>query len=152
MANGHGGYRQPRNPAPASGPGRLSRRTDGGPGQKLQVASGQPYGERQALLAQERLAPMAQSPSVPTPGVPQAQPPQGGLPSMTPLDAETRRPGEPITHGVPIGPGANSLNFPDQAQPGAGSGSMTALLQRLSATDATGILGQLMVAAQSRNA
>ena len=30
MANGRGGYRQPSNPAPVSGPGALSKRTDGG--------------------------------------------------------------------------------------------------------------------------
>ena len=29
MADGHGGYRRPTNPSPVSGPGALSRRTDG---------------------------------------------------------------------------------------------------------------------------
>jgi hypothetical protein len=29
MANGHGGPRTPANPAPVSGPGALSKRTDG---------------------------------------------------------------------------------------------------------------------------
>ena len=44
MPNGHGGYRKPEHPAPASGPGRLSKRTDGGPGQKLANYTGLDYG------------------------------------------------------------------------------------------------------------
>lgn len=31
MTEGRGGYRRPTNPAPVSGPGELSQRTDGGP-------------------------------------------------------------------------------------------------------------------------
>ena len=40
----------------------------------------------------------------------------------------------------------------DLPTPAQGTGQMTALLQRLSSTDTTGILGQLMQAAQARNA
>ena len=59
---GHGGYRQPDNPAAVSGPGALSQRTDGGAGSKTQpirVASGGAYGERQAAEQQQAAAPMA---------------------------------------------------------------------------------------------
>ena len=41
-----GGYQQPTNPAPVSGPGALSKRTDGA-GQPAQYMSGLPYGQGQ---------------------------------------------------------------------------------------------------------
>ena len=43
MAEQHGGKRTPRNPAPVSGPGRLSRRTDGGPAQVNAQMTGRRY-------------------------------------------------------------------------------------------------------------
>jgi hypothetical protein len=46
---GDGGYQAPRNPAPVSGPGKLSKRTDGGPAQALMTPTGLPYGEAGAL-------------------------------------------------------------------------------------------------------
>ena len=79
MANGHGGYRQPTNPSPVSGPGALSRRTDG------------------PLHA-------------PIPGTDA----QGGAPvgpdpsTLTPVGAPTERPQEPVSAGLPTGPGAGS--------------------------------------------
>jgi len=42
-----GGYREPSNPAPVSGPGALSQRTDGGPTQGAKYISGLPYGQGQ---------------------------------------------------------------------------------------------------------
>lgn len=156
MSDGHGGHRTPRNPAPASGPGRLSKRTDGGPTQKLEAPTGMAYGDHQALMAQERTAPMSQVDTVHPAQVPAA--PQGGggtPPQLTPLGAPTTRPGEPVTHGVDIGPGGGSnvlMPGPMQQSQAAGTGQMTALLQRLSPADTTGILGRLMQAAQARNA
>ena len=47
-----GGYRQPSNPAPVSGPGALSARTDGGAGnskQPIRRIPGQAYGEQREL-------------------------------------------------------------------------------------------------------
>jgi len=49
-----GGYRKPGNPAPVSGPGKLSRRTDGGPGSKQamrEVPSNGQYGYRAETTA-----------------------------------------------------------------------------------------------------
>ena len=41
MAEAHGGYRQPSSPAPVSGPGALSKRTDGNaPSQAARYISG----------------------------------------------------------------------------------------------------------------
>lgn len=77
---GHGGPRQPANPAPVSGPGALSARTDGGPGSKAQpirVPTGGGYGEAGALEAQQRGAPLPAGGGVPGAPVPQA-PPRGG--------------------------------------------------------------------------
>lgn len=53
-----GGYRKPANPAPVSTP-QSGRRTDGGAGQPIRVASQQAYGERKKLEAAQASAPMA---------------------------------------------------------------------------------------------
>lgn len=94
MANGHGGQRTPANPAPVSGPGALSARTDGGPGgsQPMMVAPGGAYGDRQEMESIQSGADMAQAP-----GPPRPMPP--GL--MDP----TANPDEPITAGAEVGPG-----------------------------------------------
>jgi len=93
MANGHGGERTPANPAPVSGPGALSARTDGGPTQGMMVAPGGAYGERQEMEAIQSGADM-----------------QGGgggtsAPTPLPLGAPSANPDEPITAGVPVGAG-----------------------------------------------
>ena len=90
-----GGYREPSNPAPISGPGALSQRTDGGPTQPARYMSGLPYGEGQQNYDNQVAAPMAGNP------VPQMEMP-------TPLTAPTARPNEPITAGVNIGDGPGS--------------------------------------------
>jgi len=90
-----GGYRKPNNPAPVSGPGALSQRTDGGPTQAATYMAGLPYGQGQQNYDNQVAAPMAGNP------IPQMQMP-------TPLLAPTTRPSEPITTGVDIGDGAGS--------------------------------------------
>jgi hypothetical protein len=92
-----GGYRKPENPAPASGPGALSKRTDGGPAQGAKYMSGMPYGEN--TMDQQTAAPMAGRASVPST-------PEVAMP--TSLMAPTQRPNEPITSGVDIGDGPGS--------------------------------------------
>lgn len=95
-----GGYRQPSNPAPYSGPGALSKRTDGGAIEGMQPPATQPpkymaglgYGEG-GNMEQQSGAPMAGNdiPAMPIP--------------MTPLTAPTMRPEEPITAGINLGAG-----------------------------------------------
>jgi hypothetical protein len=100
MAEQQGGYRRPANPAPVSGPGAMSRRTDGGPA--AEYVSGLPYGEGQAFYDLQTSAPM---------GNQQAAKPQtrkGGRPAggaLVSLTAPTQRPDEPLTTGNPMGPG-----------------------------------------------
>jgi hypothetical protein len=87
--------RTPSNPAPVSGPGALSKRTDGGPTQAATYMSGLPYGQGQQNYDNQVAAPMAGNP------IPQMEMP-------TPLTAPTSRPNEPITAGVNIGDGPGS--------------------------------------------
>ena len=93
MANGHGGYRKPNNPAPVSGPGAMSRRTDGGPSQPVADVGGFEYGGRQDFVDIQGGAPMAATDNSPA------------LTPPPPLFSPTERPGEPVTSGVPAGPG-----------------------------------------------
>lgn len=113
MANGHGGYRRPEKPAAVSGPGKHSKRTDGGPGvsekQAARYISGQDYGEGQVANEVARSAPLAAA---------------GAVPGFTPLpegfvgfDAESQYPDEPETAGFDYGPGSGyrpmDLSFDD---------------------------------------
>lgn len=113
MADNRGGYRQPANPAPVSGPGALSQRTDGGPTEGMQspstqparYISGLPYGQGKETYDQQTAAPMQGTdiPSMPEP--------------VVPLSAPTQRPSEPITSGIDMGagPGTEALRIPNMA-------------------------------------
>lgn len=104
MADGHGGMRTPANPAPVSGPGALSRRTDGQP---ARYASGMPYGDGQDFYDLQTSAPLAATDNVQA-GRRQAR--QSGAAPVpaavaTPLFSPTQRPEEPVTAGAAYGPG-----------------------------------------------
>ena len=72
-----GGYRQPTNPAPTSGPGALSKRTDGGAIEGMSKPqpkadwTGLPYGDNKSVNDQESAANLAGNPvpSMPAPVV-----------------------------------------------------------------------------------
>lgn len=101
-----GGTRTPKNPAPVSGPGALSQRTDGGAGQPIRVAGGQPYGQRQQLEQTQAAAPMAAGQPPPSPA--------GNRPSLS------RAPGPPDGGGI-FGPTQRPQEAPNTgltAQPG----------------------------------
>lgn len=100
-----GGPRKPSRPAPASGPGRLSRRTDGGPAQMMRDLPNASYGEQQAYTDLQRgaglsLAPGALSPSTGGSGM---APPSPA--AATPFNAPSQYPDVPVTAGSPLGPG-----------------------------------------------
>ena len=107
MADNRGGYRQPNNPAPVSGPGALSQRTDGGAVEGMQAPATQApkymaglgYGKG-GNMEQQSGAAMAGSdiPNMPTP--------------MVPLTAPTTRPEEPVTTGINLGAGAGTEAMP----------------------------------------
>lgn len=98
-----GGKRVPRNPAPVSGPGRMSRRTDGGPQQTKAEMTGMGYGENADFQEIQSGAPMAAAPTAPSA---RSRKGASGSPvSATPLFSPTQRPDEPITAGAPFGPG-----------------------------------------------
>lgn len=84
-----GGYQQPSNPAPVSGPGALSKRTDGGPGQGRMQLPDAAYGEQKDFQQIQAGAAMEEA----------------AQPQVIPLSEPTMRPDEPVTHGSPSGPG-----------------------------------------------
>jgi hypothetical protein len=115
-----GGYQSPSNPAPASGPGALSKRTDGGPADKqanrvpnvTDPESSLQVGDRQMLQAAQGIAPLpqAQSPRVASPSrrnPSSAVEGAGALPSGF-FDSESARPMEPVTAGMDMGAGPGS--------------------------------------------
>lgn len=88
-----GGYRRPANPAPVSGPGAMSARTDGGPAdaQPMRAIPDAAYGEQADFMGIQAGAPMAADPQM--------------MPQIPGIDAPTNRPGEPVTAGAALGPG-----------------------------------------------
>ena len=97
MADNRGGYQQPTNPAPVSGPGALSQRTDGGATegmtQPVKEYTGLPYGENKAVNDTQSAASMA--------GDPFKSP-------LLDLMAPSTRPDQPITAGISGGPGGGT--------------------------------------------
>lgn len=87
-----GGYQEPSNPAPVSGPGPMSQRTDGGPGQPMRDIPNAGYGENKDFREIEGSSPMAGAGASPGPDV-------------VPFGAESQRPDEPVTAGAEAGPG-----------------------------------------------
>lgn len=130
MPNNHGGPRTPANPAPVSGPGSLSRRTDGGPAKPAYV-NGLPYGEGQDFYDLQTSAPLG-APNAATPRMKSGASSQGGAPSPTPLFAPTARPDEPVTAGAPFGPGSGPSPMGQQAS------SLQQSLRKMVASDDSG--------------
>jgi hypothetical protein len=121
--------------APQNNPANIS--ATGGNGQSGRDYTGFAYGENQALSQQQAGAPMAKAPS-PTSAAPLMA---SNLPQVTPLNAPSERPDEPVTTGIAMGPGAGpeALTLP-------GTGDTSEDKQRL-----LSYLPALEVAAQSPN-
>ena len=66
--------------------------------QAVRRIPGMPYGEQQELTQQQQAAPL------PKATTPQAQPVRRPMPQID-IFAETQRPSEPVTSGLPFGPG-----------------------------------------------
>lgn len=132
-----GGYRKPSNPAPVSGPGSLSRRTDGGPTQGAKYIRGNTYGESKALMEAQQAAPMAAAPA-PSASVtrPQVRPMQ----PITELTAPTERPDEPFSTGMPFDPttpGPEILGVRNQ------QATLSSTLMQIAPFDETGEITEL---------
>ena len=86
-------YRTTSQEKAVSGPGKLSERTD-------MVPSGGAYGDRKRYEEQVAGAPIAKGTDVPTmkSGAPAAN-------KLTSLFDMTKNPDQPVTDGVPVGPG-----------------------------------------------
>lgn len=108
MAEQHGGKRTPRQPAPVSGPGSMSRRTDGGPQQVAAQMTGMGYGENADYMDIQSGAPMSASGSTR-----QAGRKAPARPATRPLFANSERPDEPVTAGAPVGPGEGPMRMPN---------------------------------------
>lgn len=108
-----GGYQPPASPAPVSGPGALSQRTDRQPQMQLPDAA---YGEQKTFREDQAGAPMAATPDVS--GGPVVGP--ADLSNVVGLGAPTDRPGEPVTAGAAMGPGpgVESLGLSDEEDAG----------------------------------
>lgn len=96
---GKGGYQKPNNPAPVSGPGKMSQRTDGGPAdpQPQRHIPTDDWGGSTEMNDVQQGAPMA-----------------GGVvrePQPTRLDAPDDRPDLPVTSGANRGPGINQTEM-----------------------------------------
>ena len=136
-----GGYQAPSKPAPVSAPGRLSRRTDGGPAQTTQKISGLPYGENADFNEMQSSAPLRATPGAAMQN-PSPSSPAGGGPLLPPqMFSATQRPDEPVTAGAPFGPGAGPMRPQGRVAP-----SMSDTLQLLA--DASG--DQSLAAAAER--
>lgn len=81
----------------------------------MAAATGGTYGSGVAQIRAQQQVPMATpAPAAPAPAQPAAGAPGGGLAavsgpppgSLTPLDAPSARPDQPVTAGLPVGPGA----------------------------------------------
>ena len=91
-------------------------RTDLNPSAPVEVAPAQNYGERQQQQAAQRAIPVGPSPPAAAPGaepgaerqpgLPQSLPPApAGGPGVLPFLHPSNRPNEPVTAGLPTGPG-----------------------------------------------
>jgi len=125
MAERQGGMCRPTNPAPVSGPGSLSQRTDGGPQQVQADVSGMPYGENQELEQMQSAAPMSASGQA-TARASRGRARGGQSPRMAPLMSPTQRPNEPVTDGATFGPGAGPNTLPNSKEQASRDAQMIA--------------------------
>lgn len=106
----------PAQPAQVSGPGPMSRRTDGGAAQAMMDLPNAKYGENSQFQSLQQGASLSASPS-PT-GTPVGMdanglPPNPAASQVVPIGAPTNRPNEPVTSGAALGagPGPASLGI-----------------------------------------
>ena len=123
-----------------SGPGPFAKRTD------LEYQS-QAYGDGKAYDAQKAGAPLASTPDVKGATNSQVRDAAAAGP-VTPLYAPSQRPGEPVTTGIDIGPGAGSSALMMQSQ--FAQAKLSDTLAQMLPYDSTGEIAILYQKALSR--
>lgn len=138
-----GGYQQPPARSGPSGPGRFSKRTDGQPVAVPNVGDSADlqYGDRTMLENAQKAVPIpkgTQPPPRPA-GAPLAP---GPLPGH--LIGPSNRPGEPVTTGLPMGPGAGTeaLNAPPNT-PDVREQVLAWMMQNYGNSDAANMLAKI---------
>jgi len=130
-----GGYKQPSNPAPVSGPGALSQRTDGGAVEGLtqpaQAYTGGAYGNNKSTMDQQTAAPLAGDPmaAVRLPSIPLSAPPSG-LPESHGANWG-EGPGLDLSN-TPAATAVNPANVIYQAMKNDRSGALEAIYNKIS--------------------
>jgi len=124
-------------------------RTDLNDHQPAAAAPNQPYGVKAQQQAAQRAVPLPQTPAEPTPAGPSASAAQPGMaaaPQVGPAPGSllfahpSTRPNEPITHGMPFGPGGGpevlgqGPSIADQLGALASLPNASSTLQNLAAT------------------
>lgn len=102
-----GGYRKPERPATVSGPGKFSRRTDGQPIRSTDLDTpGQKFGDRAMIEESQRAVPIRGAAGAAIPR--RAQHSAGTGKKLPPFlfQMDSANPLEPVTTGLPLGPGA----------------------------------------------
>lgn len=89
--------------------------------------TGLPYGARGQMIASQRAVPMRPAPSPQPAPAPQGAPLPGAMPLLRP----TERPNEPVTHGLPVGPGAGPEAIQGVGASGFGHSSTADMLSQL---------------------
>lgn len=143
-----GGRRVPKNPAPYSGVGKQSRRTDGGPIRgvpNVQDGTDLSQGDRAKLEAGQRIAPLRSAPTAHIDASQGGRPMGGGMggggmPPEHLMAVPTTRPGEPETEGLALGPGAG----PEVLTPPEPDGEMEEFLQAMVSLTGDASIAQMM--------
>ena len=120
-----------------------SNRTDLNGSLPVTTVPGQPYGAAKQQADAQRTVPMGTPALPPVPDLNSHPSPLPG--ELPPLTGPSSRPDEPVTHGLPVGPGGGPEVLPINAQPGVGGQYSSArdLIQGLASSTASPSLATL---------
>jgi len=111
--------------APQNNPANVSG--TGGAGQSGRVAQGYAYGMNKQINEQAAGAPLANARTSSTGSVPMGA--MSSMPPVTPITAPSEMPDQPVTDGVPIGAGNNSIPGLPEPAPGPDNTQFNAAIQ-----------------------
>lgn len=113
------------------------------------AATNQPYGRAGQQLASQKIVPMAPSPIAAAPPAAPSQPMVRPPGASGPFDRPTERPREPVTAGLPVGPGPGPEALGLGPPITAGAGNLAVVLGQLAS--ASGDSNLAMLAQRARN-